>query len=147
MKIINKLKEFFGLGCELNVLEKALVEAVTEKLPERLQEVLTDQIRHFNRVSRVLVNDERLGYGDTLFYWIENGKSQLNYPRKFEVKSQEATLAEVEIACDDGNIICAAFMLVNGVFCNIQYRSPVHQYNPKGQYRIQSVRIAEDFQK
>lgn len=147
MSIIGKVKELFGLGCELNALEATVIEVVRESLPQRLKFILDDQISHFNRVSRVLVNDDRLGHGDTLFYWMRNGKSQFDYPEKFDVNGQEEKLAEVEIKCDDGNVIFASLIMVNGVFCNIQYRSSRNEYKPRGRYGARLVYLNSSFER
>jgi hypothetical protein len=78
MKFINCIKNILGLY-NINEFEKEILTIVENNLTASNLEAWHDQFKRFNRVERILEYDDRLKCGTTSFYWIQSGKSKINW--------------------------------------------------------------------
>lgn len=139
MKLINHIKEILGIYY-INEFEKVILTCVEQRLTSQSLVAWKDQFKRFNRVERILVDDDRLKCGSTSFYWIKSGKSQIDFPIKFNYEKDEEKLAELEIQNRDNNIK-VIFQIVKGALFRIEYYSESRLFQPKGEYKITSINV------
>lgn len=144
MPIKMKLRRFTLINAINNVIgrfnltdfESFLLSNFERGLPDDFKKIFLDQRSRFNRVDRALVDDERIDHGDTTFYWIRHGKSQINeYPMRFPFMQDEKVLAKCIVNFGE-KYIEVRFICVKGVMCIIQYWSDDHIYYPNNPYQI-----------
>lgn len=136
--LINAINNVIG-RFNLTEFESILLSNFESNLPGDFKRIFLDQFSRFNRVDRVIIDDERIDHGDTTFYWIRHGKSKINeFPMRFPFVQDEKVIAKCivkfgEIALE------VRFICVSGVMCVIEYWSDVHIYYPNSPYQIGKI--------
>ena len=138
---LNKIKNFFGLF-NLNEFEIALIQKLRESVDELTVLAIEDQLSRFNRVQRILSDDERLICGSTMFYWIKYGHSLIN---KFPIRikpietTEEFLFFRCTVIDSINNEIRVDFYAVYGVFVLMEYYSEKRIWYPHGEYRFNTI--------
>jgi len=132
-----RLRTFFGLFT-LTPFEETLIDAVRERLPTELRDILDAQLSEFNYTARVL--DERLDHATTCFYKMRFGRPRLALRRLFPTDKEKVQLAKVHVKTDDATID-VEFWIVRKIFFLVEFRSPQNIFYPRGAYTIASVDV------
>ncbi len=135
----NWLKSILGIY-HLNDFEKDIFRTLENYLDGENLVVWRDQVGRFNRVERVLVDDERISHGSVSFYWMNGRKSRTDFPRQFKYELEEEKIAEFEVRGKNNSIHIVLWM-VDGVFFTMHLFSENKIFQPVGKYEIVSTKI------
>jgi hypothetical protein len=140
--VIGRLKHFFGFF-NTTEFESTLIQKLRTSVDAETLKTLDDQLARFNRVQRVLVDDPRLKYGSTMFYWIKSGKSLVGkFPKCIDGINKnvdEAIFFRCVVEDSTGNKIRVDFWTVHGVFVLMKYFSDRRVWYPIGDYKFLKV--------
>lgn len=136
--MFESVKRLLGVF-SLTQYERDIVQAVRDCLRDEEKRVLDDQMSRFNRVERVMWDDERIGYGSSTFYQMKSGRSVLDYPHRFDAGPGERNLAVLEIGDGDNRIRVEA-KLLDGIFVALHFFSKRRVFTPGANSVVESVR-------
>jgi hypothetical protein len=139
--IAGTVRHFLGLF-NLTEFERDLIGKLRDSVDQTTREILDDQISRFNRVQRILVDDDRIGSGSTTFYWVRFGKSLIDrFPKRIPQISdaREYTFFRCVARDSTNNDIRVDYQAVYGVFVNLEYWSDKRRWYPKGRYSFIKV--------
>jgi hypothetical protein len=138
MGFVGRVKNFLGLFNQTE-FEARLIKELRGAVDQDVLVALDDQLSRFNRVQRLLLDDERLACGSTMFYWVKHGKSLINeFPMRIRGlrDSSEHVFFKCFIEDARGSSIRVDFVAVYGVFVLLNFWSPTRTWYPAGDYVI-----------
>lgn len=145
LSLLAAINNFIG-RFNLTEFESELLSRFEQGLPQAALLIYLDQFARFNRVDRVIDEDERVDHGDTTFYWMKFGKSKINaFPKRFQCISDSEAMATCEVFSDE-NTIEVKFICVGGVMCILEYWSTKNIYYPTNTYHIGKLIYSDKLQ-
>ena len=135
MDLKNMFKSFFSkFDLRFNKLEKSIIKSLLLSLSENNRKILESQLSKINNVKR-----DPEGY-ESYFYWIKHGKSNRNFPIRFEVQEGEYKLADMSVSYF-GRQVPISVWLYDGVIFRIEYGPSVTTLEPRDNYQIEEINI------
>lgn len=143
---LNRLRHLFG-KFNLTELERSLIERLLKSASPEMASLIESQLEKFNRVRRLLQDDDRLECGSTTFYWHRFGKSRFDeFDRRlpFDDEGKEQIIGRCLVTDSQARQIEVKFHTLMGVFNQMSYWSDDRVWYPVGPYDISEVMLHGD---
>lgn len=143
LTLVNRLRHLVG-KFNLTELERTLIERLLKSATPEMALVIKSQMDKFNRVRRLVQDDDRLKCGSTTFYWHRLGKSrfdEFDLRLPFDDEGKEQVIGSCLVTDSQARQIEVKFHALMGVFNQMSYWSDDRVWYPVGAYDIGEVEL------